>query len=398
MENCYETMIQNLLFDKLGMSSSLPNNWYLNESSNYARGYICKENPDSTKCKTQQDFTPCPGVREHNALLDLAPITPAGAVLSTPKEMAKWISSLLTPVDGFLSQRSIDIMFSGIVPMGYDMMYALGWIVTRYRNLRIVQHDGAVMGSITQVSLFPDTKDGYVLMINHNNAFETLQGIGVYLNDAVTGLSPTISIEELCAMDLPTPPRPELPEIVQSVTPLGFEGNYSNPIYGTFAVYQVVEEGKIKYKVIWNDVATTWLRLDTASNTYAAIFDFTFSGLSILAMQFERKLGTISKHDRVKVVMQDGVEPIVFVTSDFVEQGFGMNLGFGGNGLNFPAQHVQQPNTPCKEPKADDSWILIRTLTISNISVTIITCLLAIITTLLVTFLVAKRSKYQTLQ
>ena len=82
-----------------------------------------------------------------------------------------------------------------------------------YEN-RFLQHGGSVPGYQTYLALFPDTKDGFIMFANLHTSYNSLTAIGRYMMDAVLGLSPSIDIDTVCKLNVPTPPMaPVAPRI-----------------------------------------------------------------------------------------------------------------------------------------------------------------------------------------
>jgi CubicO group peptidase (beta-lactamase class C family) len=340
LDTCWETMIQDLLFNELDMSESLPNYWKLIAKNttqlNYAKGYVCND-INLSLCKSLQDFTQSPSITEHDGILDTTILTPAIGVWSNINDMTKWLLALLNPDEKiFLSQKSVDRLFAGITSIteAPELMYALGWLSGKYRNNRNVQHSGSVAGHLSLISLFPDTKDGFIIMINHNLGFLSMELIGAYLSDAILDLPASLDIDKVCKITTPDPPRPPILPILVSSSSLDISGNYSHPAYGTMNVYERVQSSKYQYECFWNDNMSSWIRTD-ADNSFQIQFDTTYTGLLQFTVAFERNMKT-KKIDRLKILFQSNVEPIVYVSNTYQPQGYGMDMGFGGSGLAFP--------------------------------------------------------------
>lgn len=73
-----------------------------------------------------------------------------------------------------LSEQSIKTMHTSAIEMkddpeaeglklfslATDQGYGAGWIIEKYRNLELVQHDGAIDGFNSNLTLIPAQKDG----------------------------------------------------------------------------------------------------------------------------------------------------------------------------------------------------------------------------------------------
>jgi hypothetical protein len=243
----WEILIQNALFDNIGMTDTIPNYSILlaknaTKAVDFAQGYayVCKDYSDFV-CKSIDGVTKCPGDDEHNFLLDVTPGAPAGSVLSSANDMTKWMTA--PNCDVYLTKESVDKLLTGVMPeKGADSLYGLGWHVERYRNNRFIHHSGQVPGFLTQLSLFPDTKDGYVITLNHNSAYPALFGLAQYMNNAVHGLSPYIDIKTLL-QTMPKPPKIPLASVFTSSVSAGIAANYSHPIYGSVKIIEQYNNG-----------------------------------------------------------------------------------------------------------------------------------------------------------
>ncbi len=97
-------------------------------------------------------------------------IAPAGGIYSNANDMARWIQCLLGRGElagtRVVSERSLETTWTPQIPMGDDSAYGLGWMLHEHRGRRVVEHGGAIDGFTAQVTLLPDERIGYVLLMN----------------------------------------------------------------------------------------------------------------------------------------------------------------------------------------------------------------------------------------
>lgn len=98
-------------------------------------------------------------------------VAPAGAIVSSANDMARWARFLLaggaTPGGGrLLSEAALSETWTPQIKLGGEGAYGLGWFVHPWRGRRMVQHGGNIDGFAARVSLLPDEELGYVLLTN----------------------------------------------------------------------------------------------------------------------------------------------------------------------------------------------------------------------------------------
>lgn len=116
----------------------------------------------------------------NSEVMDLAAETGAGGVLSTTKDMLKFIAAIAR--QDLLSSASWDLAFTRYPVRDGTTPYALGFGVTSYRNHRRVGHSGSAVGYASAFSYFPDERVGIILL---SNGYEEPHGrsVGGLAND-----------------------------------------------------------------------------------------------------------------------------------------------------------------------------------------------------------------------
>lgn len=320
----WEDLVQNNIFDMVGMNSSVPS---------------FKRTAGKPNVAVPAAFVNGAFVNQDWSLnLRVDNSAPAGSINSNIQDMLRWANHLLghTPPGEIapyvVSAATVWEMMSA--SMHYPSSpyagvrsllefiqgdnYGMGWQLGRYPNFRgfsRVWHGGDVFGMHALVSLIPAQDFGVVLLTNAANTNQFWRDvINAYITDAVFGLTPLFkNASEACAFDcraVPTLPqcsssverqqaeaRPAGPAspLQKKLRPAGLQSSaavaaptdfvnvYSHPAYGTI---NVTYDGALLYAK-WNDM--------DASPLQAVFGDrFSWSGelcillLSNCTMEFSR--------------------------------------------------------------------------------------------------------------
>jgi hypothetical protein len=177
----------------------------------------------------------------------LGAIAPAGAVQSTLRDLARWLTFQGTRSPRLLGERMWRELHrpqarmpASEEPEVQERYYALGWIHERYRGHPIVVHNGAIDGFTVHLGFLPETGQGLILLMNLEDATEAQMALAYSAYDRLLGVRPIDwearlrktptrlqSVREV-ALDLP------IEEVV---------GRYEHPGYGVITVQP--EEGKL---------------------------------------------------------------------------------------------------------------------------------------------------------
>lgn len=121
-------------------------------------------------------------------------VNPAGGIVSSAEDMAKWVvvqldsgrvadgSRLFTPATTRELWSIVTPMPIGSPPPGLDHLranfhgYALGFVVRDYRGRKLVSHTGGLPGYVSMVTMIPDLKLGVVVLTNQESgaAFQAI--------------------------------------------------------------------------------------------------------------------------------------------------------------------------------------------------------------------------------
>jgi CubicO group peptidase (beta-lactamase class C family) len=110
-------------------------------------------------------------------------VGPCGSINSSARDMAQWVRLQLGEgtfnKKRLLSSGAVKEMhtpqmvmrFEGTMaklnPHTHFMTYGLGWMLTDYRGVKVVEHGGGIDGMISLVAFVPEKKLGLVVLTNH---------------------------------------------------------------------------------------------------------------------------------------------------------------------------------------------------------------------------------------
>jgi CubicO group peptidase (beta-lactamase class C family) len=170
----------------------------------------------------------------------LSAIAPAGAVQSTVRDLARWLTFHATRTPALLSEsmwrelhRPQAEMPAPDQPEVQHAYYALGWIHETYRGHPLLVHNGAIDGFTVHLGFLPETGQGLILFMNRDHATEAATALAYSIYDRLLGLEPVDwerrleeKVEPLqdaraVALDFP------IEEVV---------GTYEHPAYGALTV------------------------------------------------------------------------------------------------------------------------------------------------------------------
>ncbi|KAJ3401989.1 hypothetical protein CcCBS67573_g01628 [Chytriomyces confervae] len=121
---------------------------------------------------------------EYNETLWIDSTKPAGAILSSVNDLAKWVALInnkgVNPADGkrFVSEKQFSTIFTKHTPGAQlmpvtggvikDVSYGLGWFMESYRGKACVEHGGNTVGYSTQITTFPEDSLAIIVLTNLN--------------------------------------------------------------------------------------------------------------------------------------------------------------------------------------------------------------------------------------
>jgi CubicO group peptidase (beta-lactamase class C family) len=184
----------------------------------------------------------------------LPAMAPAGAINSSAADMARWL--LVQLADGQL--EGVTVMSPATLERQHaphmlarfpdlpgltHYAYGLGWVIGRYRDHRLVWHNGGIDGFLTQCMLLPDDGIGVAVMTNTSSSGMDLV-VACRVLDELLGIEPfdffavikprfdagIAGIREAKAVRRVVPDAPP-------ARPLSaYAGEYEHPGYGTLTI------------------------------------------------------------------------------------------------------------------------------------------------------------------
>ena len=235
----YVSLVQQRIFDPIGM----PNTTFSFES--------VAQSPDAAWPHGQYldgSYAPIPMDLEYF----VGPFAPAGGVWSTADDMARYLITQLhggvTP-DGtrIVSAENLGVTWTPQVAIDSNNSYGLGWIVSRYKGLQVLQHGGNTLGFTSDFAMVPEADLGVVVLSNARASNTFNQAVRQRVLELVYG-QPAESeaavgfYEQLMQKNRQELAARALPLDAEAVAP--FLGSFSNEALGTISL-SVGEDGTL---------------------------------------------------------------------------------------------------------------------------------------------------------
>jgi CubicO group peptidase (beta-lactamase class C family) len=227
----WERFVQARILVPLGMSRTVLSAEAMESDANHASPYALRDGR----------------AREIPMLKHLHAIAPAGAVQSTVRDLARWLTFHATRSPALLSEgtwrelhRPQAEMPAADQPEVQHPYYALGWVHECYRGHPLVVHNGAIDGFTVHLGFLPETGQGLILLANRDCATEALLALAYSTYDRLLGLEPVDWEGRI----------KEAPTALQPVRDVALDfpieevvGRYQHPAYGALTVR--VEGGRL---------------------------------------------------------------------------------------------------------------------------------------------------------
>jgi CubicO group peptidase (beta-lactamase class C family) len=99
------------------------------------------------------------------------PLAPAGAGWSTTEDMTKYLQVQLnkgTTPEGtrVVSERSLTHTWEPQIEVSADADYGLGWLISNWKDIRVVSHGGNTMGFTSELAFMPEKGIGITILTN----------------------------------------------------------------------------------------------------------------------------------------------------------------------------------------------------------------------------------------
>jgi CubicO group peptidase (beta-lactamase class C family) len=231
---------------------------------------------------------------------------PAGAINSTPRDIARWMLLHLNggEIEGrrLLARDTLEQMHRPHIPIGQpslsadisDTLIGLGWRTDQYRGRRRVHHGGALDGFRAMVQLFPDQRAGVAVFLNVAPS-ELPEMICRTVADRALSLEPRDWLGDALTRakageEADTFARARKGELRRANAPLSqplsaYAGAYEHPGYGRLTITQAGDKLSVGYNAFTIDLSH-W-HFDTFNGAANASRDDTFDDIRF---QFETDL------------------------------------------------------------------------------------------------------------
>jgi len=181
-------------------------------------------------------------------------IAPAGAVQTSVRDLARWLTFHATRSPELLGEgmwrelhRPQAEMPAAAEPEVQHRDYALGWIHEIYRGHPLVVHNGAIDGFTVHLGFLPETGQGLILLMNRDLATPALMALAYSAYDRLLGLAPLDWEGRL----------EEMPEPFQDVPNIALDfpietvvGRYEHPAYGVLTVRAKGDELAMEFRTL----------------------------------------------------------------------------------------------------------------------------------------------------
>jgi CubicO group peptidase (beta-lactamase class C family) len=116
----------------------------------------------------------------------LGALAPAGAIASTPKDMARWLRMLANDgvYDGqrVIREATLRELTSPQTRINETLSYGLGWAIYDWNGHQVIEHNGGGEGLSALVSVMPDRRAGFVVLANSSpTALTEIGNLGAQL-------------------------------------------------------------------------------------------------------------------------------------------------------------------------------------------------------------------------
>ena len=181
----WDDLLQNRIFDPLGMEGSYPATRPARDDDNLVSGYVwCGLGYKALKARN-----------EYN-------IRAIGGVCSTLDDMTEWLRLLLQhgTYEGkqLISPGQLEQTWGRHLNMGTDNS-GFGWVVMDWKGQTLAYHTGSHMGCKTVVALLPESGLGFVMMTNRKTNYPLKSVLPIFdtlLTDPPTTATKTAQIQQ----------------------------------------------------------------------------------------------------------------------------------------------------------------------------------------------------------
>ncbi|MBT4530651.1 MAG: serine hydrolase, partial [Phycisphaerae bacterium] len=169
----WNTLVEERLFEPIGMKQTYTSRRRAPNEDMITLGYQWD--------KEAEEFSMYP-------LRTIDNIGPAGSIISTAGDMARWIRFHLGSgvIDGerVLSKEQHDALWATHIEMAPGVGYGFGWML--HDDEGVVEHGGNVRGGCAELGMFPEEQLGFVLLMNVSASILQQESIAI-IRDSILG-------------------------------------------------------------------------------------------------------------------------------------------------------------------------------------------------------------------
>jgi CubicO group peptidase (beta-lactamase class C family) len=154
----YEEVLQAQVLDPIGMNDTTISFDRVTERGNYAtpHGYSISGERVPISLELEKLLTP---------------IAPAGAHWSTASDMARYMITELNKGvspegERVISEENLLLTWQPQVPVSNTTSYGLGWFVSEYKGIQLIEHGGNTLGFTSSFGFLPDKNLGVLVLSN----------------------------------------------------------------------------------------------------------------------------------------------------------------------------------------------------------------------------------------
>jgi CubicO group peptidase (beta-lactamase class C family) len=230
LHTIYMKMMSKVLFEPLGMSSTTFSADKARSSGNFA--FPHNFDIDGSYHRTPLRFEQLQAV-----------VAPSGALWSNANDMAKYLIAEMnegTSGDGkqIVSVANTRHRWQEQIKINSSIGYGLGWMVTDYKGLTMLEHNGGSFGGFTSdMAFLPDVSLGVVVLTNQRQSLLG-QAVRFFVFESLLQ-QPHKTFSELQQMDKSN--RANLASLMEMVAPdpkarEDLAGRYNNPMLGDVVI------------------------------------------------------------------------------------------------------------------------------------------------------------------
>ena len=244
----YRELVEERLFNPMGMKNSGLSSNFIRASANHATPYISRINGDIA----QTGLTPIQA-----QFSEIGSLVPAGGIRSSAMDMSRYLLTLLNrgvSPDGHqvISNTNLQELFKPHIklpsgPLFDSVSYGLGWMNTSYQGVPVLTHSGQIGGFSSTIALVPQANLGIVVLSNIDNAgLPFNQSIQYRLVEMLYDLQPRITT---FTRKLYLEQAKQLSEFYQLLKPINT--TVVGPFIGSYQLWGDPYQLQIRDKRLW---------------------------------------------------------------------------------------------------------------------------------------------------